>query len=183
MEQPNEGGATVNNTLFNYTTLGISRQVLGEYMNKLDWSYFFTGTFKSDSIRDRDAVKCFFKWLNSMIWLHDIKEYGYAYFLEEGHCRNVPHIHSLLYLPTYHRSKRLASWWQVWFKRYGRCQIEKYNKDIGAGYYLTKYVVKEYFKNNRDKYTNDWDIYYPIQKNPLDKSIALCYNLSKGEIK
>jgi hypothetical protein len=111
-----------------------------------------------------------------MLWLHNIKEFGYAYFLEESCIRTVPHIHALLYLPTYYKkSERLSSWWRVWFKKYGRCLIERYDESIGAGYYLTKYVVKEYFKNYKNKIINDWDIYYPF-KNFLDKFSKKCYN-------
>jgi len=38
---------------------------------------------------------------------------------------------------------RRDKWWQVWFTWYGRNRILPYDKEKGAGYYLTKYIVKE----------------------------------------
>ncbi len=62
----------------------------------------------------------------------------------------VPHFHLLMgNLDGVRRDK----YWKIWFRENGRARILPYNSKLGAGYYLTKYVVK-------DEYTNaeNWEI-------------------------
>lgn len=142
--------------LRNYRTIGQSRQVLGEHLNKLTWSYFFTGTFKDDFRKDA-AVRALEKWWNNILWTKaiDRSTSGYSWFLEHHKGRDVPHIHALLLLPGC-REQRLTSGWKTWFHHYGRCAIMKYDDKLGAGYYLTKYMVKENF------HVGEWGIEYPV---------------------
>jgi len=62
----------------------------------------------------------------------------------------VPHFHLLMgNLDGVRRDK----YWNIWFRENGRARVLPYNSKLGAGYYLTKYVVK-------DEYTNveNWEI-------------------------
>ena len=62
----------------------------------------------------------------------------------------VPHFHLLMgNLDGVRRDK----YWKLWFDTNGRARILPYNSELGAGYYLTKYVLK-------DEYTNleNWEI-------------------------
>ena len=62
--------------------------------------------------------------------------------------RECPHFHLLMgNLDGVRRDK----WWQVWFTWYGRNRVLPYDKEKGAGYYLTKYVIKE--ENNSALFT------------------------------
>jgi hypothetical protein len=148
----------VRPVLYDYTRRNLSRQVLAEMLDKLDWDLFFTGTFK-DSFRRDAAIKSFYRWLNSVCWLKgiDLDKKGYAWFLEWHKWRDVPHIHALLRLPGLRTNDKLRSLWRPWFVHYGRCQVERYNEEMGAGFYLSKYMVKDTFGRG------DWDIEYPKQ--------------------
>lgn len=136
-----------------YKEKTMSRQALGMWLDKLEWNYWFTGTFKRDFRKD-SAIKAFYRWLNTMTWINCVESYGHAWFLEWHKYREVPHIHALLYLPGV-KSERLASWWKVWFKHYGRARIEKYDSNLGTGFYLTKYMVKDSFGRG------GWFVDYP----------------------
>jgi hypothetical protein len=140
---------------YSQDTRGITRQEMGDHLNTLPWDWFFTGTFRSADVVNESAVKSFFAWYNNLCFTKNING-GYFYCLEYGKGgRDVPHIHALLYLPGTERSKRLSEFWKVWFTHYGRAEILKYEKEKGAGFYLTKYVVKEIFKRG------GWSIEHP----------------------
>ena len=53
--------------------------------------------------------------------------------------RGVPHVHALIAGLDDPRYAPVGLWW---WKRYGLCHIEEYNPELGAGYYLCKYVSK-----------------------------------------
>jgi len=54
--------------------------------------------------------------------------------------RGVPHFHGLIGGVQDLRRDEAWSWW---FKRYGIARIEPYDRTLGAGFYLCKYVTKE----------------------------------------
>jgi len=65
---------------------------------------------------------------------------GYFMATEWFKTRECPHFHLLMgNLDGVRRDK----WWKTWFTWYGRNRILLYDKERGAGYYLTKYVIKE----------------------------------------
>lgn len=54
--------------------------------------------------------------------------------------RGVPHFHGLIAGVS---ELRRDDAWAWWFKRYGLARIEPYDRSLGAGFYLCKYVTKE----------------------------------------
>jgi hypothetical protein len=60
--------------------------------------------------------------------------------MEYQHWRGVPHFHALL---SGVKDLRRDEAWQWWFKRFGMARILPYDRQLGAGFYLCKYVVKE----------------------------------------
>lgn len=54
--------------------------------------------------------------------------------------RGAPHIHALVGGLDNLRYAETGLWW---WKNYGMCHIEEYDKKLGAGYYLCKYVTKD----------------------------------------
>ena len=54
--------------------------------------------------------------------------------------RGVPHFHGLIGGVQELRRDEAWSWW---FERYGIARIEPYDRSLGAGFYLCKYVTKE----------------------------------------
>jgi hypothetical protein len=59
---------------------------------------------------------------------------------EEQRGRGIDHFHALL---SGVGDLRRDGAWLWWFDRYGIARIEPYNRELGAGYYLCKYVTKE----------------------------------------
>lgn len=54
--------------------------------------------------------------------------------------RGVPHFHALIGGVADLRRDEAWGWW---FQRYGIAKIEPYDRSMGAGFYLCKYVTKE----------------------------------------
>lgn len=54
--------------------------------------------------------------------------------------RGVPHFHGLIHGVKDLRRLDMMDWW---YGRYGIARIEAYDRTLGAGFYLCKYVVKE----------------------------------------
>jgi hypothetical protein len=54
--------------------------------------------------------------------------------------RGVPHFHALIGGVGELRRLTMMDWW---FDRYGIARIEPYDRSLGAGFYLCKYVTKE----------------------------------------
>jgi hypothetical protein len=69
--------------------------------------------------------------------LHDV---SWVFGREYQPWRGVPHFHGLI---AGVEDLRRAQAWQWWFDRYGFARIEPYDRSLGAGFYLCKYVVKE----------------------------------------
>lgn len=127
---------------------------MGRWLNRFEWEWFFTGTFRPqfENISTIGIKHCFFSFLNHIFE----KENKYAYFfmsLEIQGNRMIPHIHSLIKFNSLGNKNEIIrkDWWKYWFDKYGRCRIEPFNKEYGAGYYLSKYIYKP------DKLV-DWDI-------------------------
>jgi len=55
--------------------------------------------------------------------------------------RGAPHIHALVGGLA---SKRYAEFGSWWWQQYGMCKVEEYNPELGAGFYLCKYVSKSW---------------------------------------
>jgi len=48
---------------------------------------------------------------------------------------------------------RREKYWGLWFRQNGRGRILPYDAKLGAGYYLTKYVVKDRYSR-----TEHWEV-------------------------
>lgn len=59
---------------------------------------------------------------------------------EYQHWRGVPHFHGLIGGVADLRRMDMVDWW---FDHYGIARILPYDRSMGAGYYLCKYVTKE----------------------------------------
>ena len=113
------------------------------------WDWWFTGTFRDPKVADRPnwtkpgwgytagAWDKFIRLLGQTKGLHDIK---WVRGREYQHWRGVPHFHGLIGGVKDLRRMDFVDWW---YKDYGISRIEPYNRELGAGFYLCKYVVKE----------------------------------------
>ena len=109
-----------------------------DLLNRYNWDWFTTLTFR-DLPKSFTAVNRVKRWLTA-IQKDEKRAIGYFMATEWFKTRRCPHFHLLMgNLEGVRRDK----WWRVWFTWYGRNRILPYDKEKGAGYYLTKYVIKE----------------------------------------
>ena len=117
------------------------------FLNRYNWDWFATLTFK-DLPKTYTAHNRLNRWLNT-VERQEKRKIGYYKGMEFTKL-GVPHFHLLMgNLEGVRRDK----YWEMWFDENGRARILPYDPKLGAGYYLTKYVVK-------DEYTNvgNWEI-------------------------
>ena len=105
-----------------------------EWLNRWNWDWWATWTFRWD-IRPYSAKKCL------CAFLKGIEKDYYSFMAMEWHrYRDSVHIHSLV--GNVADIRRLTVM-DTWAKKYGWARIYPYDRTKGAGYYLTKYLVKE----------------------------------------
>ncbi|MBA7554150.1 hypothetical protein ES705_46762 [subsurface metagenome] len=140
-------------------TEGISqaelKQAWGEFLTELGdraggWDWWATLTFRdrSDAEIARGWTKVGWKYSQGafdqyMGFLRDLRGIGEPTWVrgrEYQTWRGVPHFHALIGGVAHLRRDEAWSWW---FQRYGIARIEPYDRSMGAGFYLCKYVTKE----------------------------------------
>jgi hypothetical protein len=113
---------------------------LVQMLMKYDWSFYLTGTFRDGKEKKNffTVKRRFYRFLNQVR-----KECGANstnfFFAIEPHRTGLYHIHVLLGNMV---GVCKFCLWLKWFNEYGRCSISDYDPELGAGYYLTKYVTK-----------------------------------------
>ncbi|MBA7704501.1 hypothetical protein ES703_113313 [subsurface metagenome] len=113
-----------------------------DLLNRYNWDWFATLTFR-DLPKSFTAVNRVKKWLMA-IQKDEKRAIGYFMATEWFKTRECPHFHLLMgNLEGVRRDK----WWSTWYTWYGRARILPYDKGLGAGYYLTKYVVKDVYQS------------------------------------
>ena len=135
---------------------------IGNILNKMGWHIWFTGTFRDRYIRKWEARERLMNFL-FCIKEKEIVKYWYCYFIEFQGMKDVPHIHALLYFRDdikwweNREEKHFAKgeWWKDemqivywnlrWEDRNGKPELEKYDKKLGACWYLKKKVIQDYF--------------------------------------
>jgi len=140
-----------NKTVINFTTsynqVKSLRNTWVSLLNRYNWDWFATLTFKGLPTT-YTAHNRLNRWLVTLA-RQEKRRIGY-YIAMELTKAGVPHFHLLMgNLDGVRRDK----YWNIWFRENGRARILPYNSKLGAGYYLTKYVIK-------DEYTNaeNWEV-------------------------
>jgi len=105
------------------------------------FTWFTTLTFRDQPVQSYTAINRAKKFLRAIEREEELK-IGY-YMALESNIQGTVHFHALMgNLEGVQRS----TWWKWWYTRYGAARILPYNPKLGAGYYLTKYVVKDEFQ-------------------------------------
>ena len=138
--------------MYDNSTTGELKQAWGSWLTELGdhaggWDWWFTGTFR-DIEREGSWTRPGWKYTSTaydrfMSHLRDRRGIGEATWVrgrEYQHWRGVPHFHALIGNVEHLRRDEAWTWW---FERYGMARIEPYDRSLGAGYYLCKYVTKE----------------------------------------
>ena len=117
-------------------------QDFGEWLDKLDFDTWATLTFAGRHMT-KDAYKArvkFEKWLYNEFY-GATRPISHMVAVEKFHQTDYTHIHALI------RGLGDITYDEIgesWRKRYGGInQIEKYEQDKGANFYITKYTTKE----------------------------------------
>lgn len=155
---------TIANFTTSYNQVKSLRNTWVSLLNRYNWDWFVTLTFK-DLPTTYTAHNRLRRWLVTLA-RQEKRRIGY-YMAMEFTKVGVPHFHLLMgNLNGVRRDK----YWKSWFRDNGRARILPYNSKLGAGYYLTKYVIK-------DEYTNceNWEI------QGLDYLLQLRFNILDRE--
>jgi hypothetical protein len=112
------------------------------WIQKRDWQLWFTGTFRPERrIRDTiNAKLAFYRWLAKLNEDYQVKHVEYFIAVERFKSGYDTHIHAVLNGLAHLPYKTIGGSWRG---LYGREQIEKYRQELGADYYLTKYITKD----------------------------------------
>jgi hypothetical protein len=126
--------------MLNYQRSKLVRDAMADWINKYDWDFWMTGTFKEE-MRVTDTFKA------KKLFMRFIKVLGekcgdidFFMAVERFKSGEFTHIHCVLNGVSHLRYLEV---WELWFKQYGRAVVAGYDRNLGAHHYLTKYVVKE----------------------------------------
>ena len=134
---------------------GDLKQVWGNWLTELGdqvgcWDWWATLTFRDRTdaqikrgwtrVGVKHANTAWSAFMDELRACRGLGEPTWVRGMEYQHWRGVPHFHALL---SGVKDLRRDEAWQWWFKRFGMARILPYDRQLGAGFYLCKYVVKE----------------------------------------
>ncbi len=145
------------------------KQAWGDWVSRLyPWQWFVTLTFRDrtpEQVRQgwTKVGHAYAKTAYNRFLAHLQPALGALYWFrafETQYWRGVPHIHALVGgLDSLEYAPVAAWYWQD----YGFIRVLEYNAELGAGYYLCKYVTKELgdiqFSHNLTKHLNENNVY------------------------
>lgn len=105
------------------------RDAFGEWLNRYDWEWFITLTFKRPQSLD-SSKSSFYGYLRRL------KSGANHFTVFEGE-KSTLHVHSLLG-NTEIKAKKVVE--DKWEKKYGIAHVAEYDKGKGARYYMTKSI-------------------------------------------
>jgi len=121
-----------------YYQNSLLRITWANWLNKWDWEWFVTLTFKY-SVTLNQAERYWRKWVRKLNSKID-DQIGYFRVTELQQFRYVPHFHTLILNTKNARRLTLMDCWDKVLHA-GYARIYSYEKDKGAAYYLTKNIV------------------------------------------
>ena len=114
------------------------RDTTAEWLNGFPWDYFITQTFAKSTWSCFTAKRRFCAFIEKINKSYQLR--GIDYFLAvEPHKSGTYHVHGLINGCAGVSEDEL---WEVVFQG-GRFSASKYDRNLGASHYLTKYVLKD----------------------------------------
>lgn len=113
------------------------REQYSNWLSQEHWDFFFTGTFRFESITPngaRRSVQRFFRGFPT-------KELV-VLFIESGKLYGKVHLHGLLRFRANQRPSAQTIW-KRWFDRFGRAKVETIESREAVSKYCCKYVTKQ----------------------------------------
>lgn len=125
------------------------RDSMVEFVDQFDWQIYMTGTFEENrSYRDTIKTKrAFERYIGDLRNKYQKNEIEYFMAVERFKNGDFTHVHALLNGLDGLSYRQIG---ETWRDRYGREQVEGYQKGKGAEFYLTKYLLKDLC---------DWDLH------------------------
>ena len=125
------------------------RQAWGEWLGELArWDWFLTLTFRDpESAPGRHWTRVGYAYVNRACewtlaqWQPTVGALDWVRCFETQRDRQVLHIHALL--TGSESTFRWRTFAQAYWQKYGMSRILPYDRELGATYYLTKYVTKD----------------------------------------
>jgi len=134
--------------LFYDTTRGAVSQAWGDWVDSMtDWEWFMTGTFRDPTdkrfpnwtrIGWESARRGLLTWHNALTMNLDYTNPLWV-ACGEAQARGTPHWHMLV---ANVEGERRMDWVDWWFEHYGIARVVPYDRELGARFYLGKYVSK-----------------------------------------
>ena len=128
------------------------KQAWGSFLSELGdknggWDWWATLTFRDPPERPgwtrigwKYSGKAWDDLMNELGARKGLQSFWWVRGREYQTWRGVPHFHGLIGGVAGLRRLDMMDWW---FQRYGIARIEPYDKTLGAGFYLCKYISKE----------------------------------------
>jgi hypothetical protein len=128
------------------------RPELVKWISTFNWTFFVTLSFRKP-ITGTTSLKHFRRLLWYIANKNKVKVRAFA-GVEWYQDRQGKHIHALI---GYNGNNTFLSYHKWWYEHYGLDKWEVYDHSRGAGYYVTKYILKE------DSDSATWDVFveYP----------------------
>ena len=125
------------------------RDSMVAFVDQFDWQIYMTGTFLPDqSYRDTIKTKrAFERYIEDLRKKYKKSEIEYFMVVERFKHGDFTHIHALLNGLDGLSYRQIG---ETWRDRFGREQVERFEKGKGADFYLTKYLLKD---------VCDWDLH------------------------
>lgn len=139
------------------------REALVKWLSEQSWTFFATFSFRlpitgCTSLRHLRRLL----WHIANATKGEVRAFAGVEWFRSKEGR---HIHALI--ATAQPDATWLAWHKWWFKHYGIDRWEPYDPERGAGYYVTKYILKE----DRDAAT--WDYFTEQPKEGIDWTMQL----------
>lgn len=140
----------------------LSRQALVKWLCEFDWKLFVSLSFRRP-ITGMTTLKHFRRLLYHVAnkTRTQVKAFAGVEWFRDKQGR---HVHALV---EHGGSDRWRPFWAWWFKHYGAARFRVYEPNRGAGYYVTKYALKESYD------AGTWDFFAELPKCAVDKTLDL----------
>lgn len=139
----------MTNSLFYLNTREEICQEFGRWIDGMAaWEWYATFTFRDPAdprfpdwtkVGWKSAHNALVRWHNALVMAMDYLNPLWVGVMELQQ-RGVPHWHALVANVA---EQRRMSWVDWWFENYGIARILPYDQELGARYYLGKYLTKE----------------------------------------
>ena len=132
----------------------VLKQAWGDWLTELGdkvggWDWWATLTFRDPNNPKFPnwtqpgwsyTQKAYDSFLGHLSYENNLRPISWVRARENQPWRGVAHFHSLI---AGVKDLRRDNAWEWWFNQYGLARIEPYDRSLGAGFYLCKYVTKE----------------------------------------